>query len=811
MAQDQFVPSLNCPNPQPHPGTQGIVRVAVDDSRAQLLVTFLAPIILPQQSFLLNPSSYNLFGGERLFPKVIAAELASAASPPVGDAATIVLTLNTLGDFSIYTLVVGGPNIDPFFASRQLRFRLACDDRFDCRAAASAPTPAPDLQVNIDYLAKDYSSFRQALLDFIPTRLPEWTERSEADLGVMLLELFADSADKLSYLQDRVANEAFLSTATQRRSVAGHLALIGYSMDQGASAGTFLQLHVNTVHTLLSGLSIPGLKVSTVPGSSTDPIIVFETLGGATLRPQHNQMPIYTWANQNCCLPASALSLALCGSYDQLHSGDYLLVEDKSGNRDVVRLVAEPQIVTPIVGGPVGSPPSALITIVRWSEATPLTRDYCLCDTSASPPMPCTWVRGNVVPATHGETVTEGIRTLTAEQAQVLQLELAALPPGTKRPRQRLPLGHAPLAHLDPSTVALADAPTASAVTAVPSEVTELLIRAPRSISTLRIFVDGVNGAWQEADTLLNSGAGDQVFRVEIDDDGDATVVFGDGTFGMRPSETANVTAIYRVGGGAIGNVAADTLTRAVNLEPWLDSVTNVSAASGGRNQESREHARSVGPQSSHTPLVAVSTGDYQAAAQDFRDSSGHQPVQRANANFLWTGSWLTATVAVEPDPKTTFDTTLTDEITTYLDGRRLAGYDLVILPALYVPLDIIVEFCTASGFRSADVQQGLLLALSNLDLPAGKQGFFHPGLFSFGDFVYVSKLYAAIMAVPGVDSAQITRLAILHSASPDTDTRTNLAQGYLSVSADQVIRLDNDRNFPQNGSLSVLPKGTEL
>jgi hypothetical protein len=107
-------------------------------------------------------------------------------------------------------------------------------------------------------------------------------------------------------------------------------------------------------------------------------------------------------------------------------------------------------------------------------------------------------------------------------------------------------------------------------------------------------------------------------------------------------------------------------------------------------------------------------------------------------------------------------------------------------------------------------VQQSLLLALSNLDLAGGKQGFFHPGLFSFGDSVHVSKLYAAIMAVPGVDSAQITRLATLHSPSPDAETNTNLAQGFLAVARDQIVRLDNDRNFPQNGSLSILPKGTE-
>ena len=199
------------------PGAQGIERIAVDDSRAQLLVTFLRPLVLPQQNYLLSAANYTLTGGQRLFPHVLKAE-------PQANPNQVLLTLDGDGDFSVYTLTAAGPDIDPFFSSHKLRFRLGCDERFDCRAPRAPLPTEPELPVTIDYLAKDYSSFRQALLDFIPTRLPAWTERSEADLGMMLLELFAYTGDNLSYMQDRVANEAYLSTATQRRSVAGHLA-----------------------------------------------------------------------------------------------------------------------------------------------------------------------------------------------------------------------------------------------------------------------------------------------------------------------------------------------------------------------------------------------------------------------------------------------------------------------------------------------------------------------------------------------------------------------------------------------------------
>ena len=96
----------------------------------------------------------------------------------------------------------------------------------------------------IDYLARDYNSFRQALIDLIPAKLPEWTDHSEADFGIVLIELFAYMADIISYYQDRLANEAFLSTAQERRSVIEHLRLIGYEMAPAALATAKLSLIV---------------------------------------------------------------------------------------------------------------------------------------------------------------------------------------------------------------------------------------------------------------------------------------------------------------------------------------------------------------------------------------------------------------------------------------------------------------------------------------------------------------------------------------------------------------------------------------
>jgi predicted phage baseplate assembly protein len=288
-------------------------------------------------------------------------------------------------------------------------------------------------------------------------------------------------------------------------------------------------------------------------------------------------------------------------------------------------------------------------------------------------------------------------------------------------------------------------------------------------------------------------------------------VVFGNGVFGQRPDETTTVIATYRVGGGAVGNVAAETLIQPRPLPgksiAWLVDVTNPLPASGGRDLESRDHARRLAPAIFQKPLVAVTEADYRAAALEFT-LAGRKPIQNAKANFRWTGSWLTLTLSIDPRGSEGSIDQLRGPLLAYLDTRRLAGYDLEIIGALYVPVDLALEFCLKPGFIPANVQQAIELALSSGELPGGKKGLFHPDNFSFGDNLYVSRIFEAVMSVPGVESAQITRLSKLHAAFPDRDRDRNLQQGFLAVGADQIIRLDNDRNFPENGTLFVSAKG---
>jgi len=113
-----------------------------------------------------------------------------------GTHVTLTLHVNAPGDFSTYTLTLATPSLpcpalDTFFATVQFSFKALCPSDIDCETPPPVCPPSPATLPPIDYLSKDFLSFRQALLDFSSVQYPGWQERSEADLGIVLLEAMA--------------------------------------------------------------------------------------------------------------------------------------------------------------------------------------------------------------------------------------------------------------------------------------------------------------------------------------------------------------------------------------------------------------------------------------------------------------------------------------------------------------------------------------------------------------------------------------------------------------------------------------------
>ena len=75
--------------------------------------------------------------------------------------------------------------------------RRPADSDLDCKPEPICPPPELPTPP-IDYLAKDYDSFRQLMLDRLAVTMPAWQETHAPDIGVMLVELLAYAGDQLS-------------------------------------------------------------------------------------------------------------------------------------------------------------------------------------------------------------------------------------------------------------------------------------------------------------------------------------------------------------------------------------------------------------------------------------------------------------------------------------------------------------------------------------------------------------------------------------------------------------------------------------
>ena len=110
-------------------------------------------------------------------------------------------------------------------------------------------------------------------------------------------------------------------------------------------------------------------------------------------------------------------------------------------------------------------------------------------------------------------------------------------------------------------------------------------------------------------------------------------------------------------------------------------------------------------------------------------------------------------------------------------------------------------------------VKAELLKLFSNRRLSGGAAGLFHPDNLKFGEGVYVSRLIAAAKQVAGVDTVRLLKLVRLdQSAVPRLTAAGATAwvpdSGVLPLAATEIAQLDNDPNFPENGTLEFILRG---
>ncbi|MGB3135799.1 MAG: hypothetical protein WBB18_03235, partial [Nodosilinea sp.] len=512
---------------------------------------------------------FPIAGGHRILGGDLVGEVQVVDVAATSVASVLDLTVTPIGDYSTYTLSLDRENIDPIFSELPFKFRPGCFTN-DC-APEWNPAPPPLENPTIDYLAKDYDSFRHTLMAAMAQRVPGWQPTSEADLDQVLLSLFSAAADQLSDFQDRVMGEAYWSTLRQRVSLARHARLVDYHVHQGNQASTWLAMILGAGESFELPKPHPVLGDRTLPlvawaGSEdlTDPaavVFISRQSSPQQLDSLVNQLSLYTWDGAIPALAAGSTTadlLLLAGGLD----GPYSAIADEASARQVEDLIRSGAISTlliqerlnPTTGEVAGRNPSKrqLLRLlpgepgatakrdplqdiwyaeVHWQPQDALKFNYCFtveCPEGETEHVSLFY--GNVVPIHHGR-----LREITFEEP----LE----------PLEPLEAGRLYFERTDRwGTICRLPAEPLAYQNTQPGGETP-----PRSTLEVEVVTAGVPDSWDERIDLIHSDDsaenGDR-FMVETDELGQSLLRFGNGINGRVLPENAQVICRYQVGLG---------------------------------------------------------------------------------------------------------------------------------------------------------------------------------------------------------------------------------------------------------------------
>jgi hypothetical protein len=416
---------------------------------------------------------------------------------------------------------------------------------------------------------------------------------------------------------------------------------------------------------------------------------------------------------------------------------------------------------------------------------------------SLDPPLKYHYVKGfaeiygNIVPASHGETVKDEV--LGSGDAAAI--------------RQEFTLRKGPISY-------------------VPSPL------SPNGVkSTLKVIVNDIQ--WQERDDFLNSSPNDHHYVTSLNENGSIKITFGDGIRGSTlPTGVDNIHAQYRVGMGFKGNLQPNTPLVPQENNPAIKSVSIPAGSYGGAEKILTQQKRNYRP---HILTLgrAVSLEDYSNIATTFGE------ISKARAYMIMKDGLETVVLIVAGQRGRVVGSALQVELQAYMDERRDISIPLEIESFVPVPVDIVVEVKVNDSYRRSKVVSNIQTRLgpgirydsyrnsgennnkeeetTHQGSTSGREGnenqgfshYYSNSLFSFerlnfGQEVTLNEVYAIVENVPGVDFAVVTKFC---RRSGDEGT-TTAVQEIISANHNEILQCENDPLDPIKGTIRVIPQG---
>ena len=624
-------------------------------------------------------------------------------------------------------------------------------------------TKLPDIQLD-DRRFQDLVS--EARLR-IARSCPEWTEHNVSDPGITLIELFAWMTEMLIYRLNRVPDKLHVTL----------LELLGIQLDGPSAATTDVRFRL--VEPPEEPLLIPGGETEVgTPRTARDESVVFQVREDFTIPAAKPAAYVLQRGGQVKDIGLADGEARPQGA-DQLAFGNPPAVGDAlhlGFDVPIHRLVMRVDVdCSPARGAGVSPEDPPLRWEVsqgdnQWEEAVVLEDltggfnygagqvELQLPPRSAVQPLGghrMHWLRCRIDDKTrHGGAATTytqppEIYSITADPVGALlpsshaaqeENEVLGVSDGT--PGQTFPLRYSPV--LKPAT----------------GETVEVQDPESGDWAAWELRPDFVVSTTFDRHYTLNPVAGEIEFGPAIrETDGGWT------QYGSIPPKGAVIRFTrYRHGGGRAGNVAAEAISVLRTTLPGVDTVGNPGPANGGVDAEALEHARQRAAMEIRSRYRAVT-------AEDFEFLAGEASPQVARAVCVppqMTGGPVALHLVprlIPADRQIAYDELvpgeeLMQEVSEYLDERRLIGTTVQLLPCAFRGLSVVVNLQASPLADTARVEEDVSHALYTYLNPLVGGNPTGPGQgWAFGRALNQGELYGVVHAVEGVEFVKILRI----------------------------------------------------
>ncbi len=262
---------------------------------------------------------------------------------------------------------------------------------------------------------------------------------------------------------------------------------------------------------------------------------------------------------------------------------------------------------------------------------------------------------------------------------------------------------------------------------------------------------------WLPVDDLTEAKETDRVYTI---DRTFGQIQFGDGVQGVVPPiGRDNITATYRAGGGAQGNVGASQITGLRTTIPFVESINNPEPAGGGSDTEAVESVLERGPQMIKNRGRAVTAEDFEWLTREASQAIARvKCLPTFNDQGTFETNWVTVIVVPEssetrPMPSPQLRTRMEQYLRERSANVTVFPTHIQVTGPTYIEVNVTADLFPLTIDLASSVETEALNQLAQFLHPL--TGGYEGRGWEFGRLPCLSDFYALLEGIASVDHVE--------------------------------------------------------